>query len=254
MRGEKCLALNDDTFISTAVRGDRLLKSKPCVLVVDDEVAILLLVRRALEGEGYQVATADRGRTAIATFEQQPVDLVLLDISMPDIDGYAVCRHIRSFSSVPIMFLTGKGRNEEIVEGLDVGVEDYVTKPFSLEVLLARVRAVIRRSQAIISMPTRNIFRNGNLEIDFPRRQVTKAGNEINLTPTEFNLLCELVLNAGKVLTHSYLLNKVWGTEYKDERQYLHTFVGCLRTKMGLERKGPGAIQNIASVGYRFNL
>ncbi len=229
-------------------------KPKPCILAVDDDVQVLHLVRRTLETEGYRVITADSGEAAVAAFEQQLPDLVVLDIMMPGIDGYAVCQRIRSFSHVPIIMLTAMGSNEEMARGLDAGADDYVTKPFSVEVLLARVRAVLRRSQATFPTPSCDTFRSGSLEIDFARRRVTVAGKEIRLTPTEFHLLQELVLNVGKVLTHSYLLNKVWGPEYQDERQYLHVFVGSLRTKLRLKREGHGAIDNMAGVGYRFNV
>lgn len=231
-----------------------MVKPKPCILAVDDEKAVLLLVRRSLESEGYQVTTANCGRTAIAMFEQQPSDLVLLDIVMPDIDGYAVCQHIRSFSSAPIIFLTGKASNGEIVKGLDVGADDYVAKPFSIEEILARVRAALRRSQAISPMPPCNIFRSGGLEVNLPKRRVTVAGNEIKLTPKEFHLLCELALNAGKVLTYSHFLTKFWGPEYRDERQYLHVFIGCLRTKLNTAHQDYGTIENVSGVGYRLSV
>ncbi len=229
-------------------------KPKPCILAVDDDVQVLHLVRRTLETEGYRVITADSGEAAVAAFEQQLPDLVVLDIMMPGNDGYAVCQRIRSFSHVPIIMLTAMGSDEEKVRGLDAGADDYVTKPFSVEVLLARVRAVLRRSQATFPTPSRDTFRSGSLEIDFARRQVTVASKEIRLTPTEFHLLQELTLNAGKVLTHSHLLNKVWGPEYRDERQYLHVFVRSLRTKIRLESQGHGAIESVASVGYRLNV
>ena len=229
-------------------------KPKPCILAVDDDVQVLHLVRDTLEMEGYRVITADSGEAAVAAFEQQLPDLVVLDIMMPDIDGYTVCQRIRSFSQVPIIMLTGRGSDKEKVRGFNAGADDYVTKPFSAEVLLARVRAVLRRSQATFPTPSCDAFRSGSLEIDFARRLVTVVGKEIRLTPTEFHLLQELVLNAGKVLTHTYLLQKVWGPEYQDDRQYLHVFVGSLRTKLRLERQGQGAIESVAGVGYRFKV
>ena len=229
-------------------------KSKPCILAVDDDEQVLHLVRRTLETGGYRVISADRGEAAVAAFEQQLPDLVVLDIMMPGIDGYTVCQRIRGFSTVPIIMLTAMGSDEEKVRGLDAGADDYVTKPFSVEVLLARVRAVLRRSQATFPTPSCDAFRSDGLEIDFARRRVTVAGNEIRLTPTEFHLLQELVLNAGKVLTHTYLLQKVWGPEYQDERQYLHVFIGCLRTKLRIERQGHVSINSVAGVGYQFSV
>ena len=233
---------------------DRMLKSKPCILAVDDDVQVLHLVRRTLETGGYRVITADSGEAAVGTFEQQPPDLVVLDIMMPGIDGYAVCKHIRTLSLVPIIMLTAIMGDAEQARGLDAGADDYITKPFSVEVLLARVRAALRRSQATIPTPSCDTFRNGSFEIDFSRRRVTVAGNEIRLTPTEFYLIQELALNAGKVLTHTYLLNKVWGSEYKDERQYLHVFIGCLRNKIGLKSHGNGSITSLAGVGYQLTV
>ena len=227
-------------------------KLEPCILAVDDDVQILDLLLNTLKKERYRVITANNGEAAVTAFEEHMPDLVLLDIMLPGIDGYAVCRHIRSSSQVPIIMLTGRGSDEEKVRGLNAGADDYVPKPFSVEELLARVRAVLRRSQATFPMPSCGPFKSGSLEIDFARRLVTVDGEEIRLTPTEFNLLQELVVNMEKVLTHSYLLKKVWGSEYESERHYLHVFVGCLRSKVRLKRQGHGAIESVPGVGYRF--
>jgi len=229
-------------------------KLKPCILAVDDDVHILSLLRHTLEMEGYQVITADSGEAAVTAFERTLLDLVLLDIMLPGLDGYAVCRRIRSSSQVPIIMVTAMGSDEEMVRGLDAGADDYVTKPFSVEKLLARVRAVLRCSQAALPMSSCDVFRNGSLEIDFARRGATVAGKEIRLTPTEFHLLRELVFNIGKVLTYSHLLHKIWGPEYQDERQYLHVFVRSLRTKLELRHQGHGTVESISGVGYRFKV
>ncbi len=229
-------------------------KPKPLILAVDDDVQVLHLVRRTLEVEGYRVITANSGEAAVAAFEQQPSDMVVLDIMMPGMDGYAVCQHIRSLSNAPIIMLTAIMGDKEQARGLDAGADDYLTKPFSVAVLLARVRAVLRRSQATFPTPSRGTFNGGSFEIDFATRRVTVAGKEIRLTPTEFHLLQELALNAGKVLTHTYLLSKVWGPEYKDERQYLHVFIGCLRNKIGIKSHGNVALNSLAGVGYRLTV
>ena len=229
-------------------------KPKPCIVVVDDDVQVLRLVRRILEMNEYRVIIADSGESALVAFDQQPLDLVVLDITLPGIDGYTVCQHIRTFSYVPIIMLTAQRGDEEVVKGLNAGADDYIAKPFSAEVLLARVRAVLRRSQVTFPTPSCNTFSSSSLEIHFVTRRVIVDGKETRITPTEFRLLQELVLNAGKVLTHTYLLQKVWGPEYQDDRQYLHVFVGSLRTKIRLEREGHGAIESVASVGYRFNV
>jgi two-component system KDP operon response regulator KdpE len=181
---------------------------------------------------------------------------VLLDIKLPDIDGYTICRRIRNDSSVPIIMLTGMGTDKEKVQGLDAGADDYLVKPFSVEELLARIRAVLRRSHSNFSSttPTIDVFSTGNFEMDYVKRQVILAGVEIKLTPTEFYLLQELTLNVGKVLTYSYLLNKVWGPEYGEERQYLHVFIGNLRSKLNLQHNDNIEIETIAGVGYRFKV
>jgi two-component system KDP operon response regulator KdpE len=226
---------------------------KPCILVIDDDPQVLILVRRVLEGEKYRVITTDSGEAAMAAFENQPVALALLDIMMPGIDGYTVCKLIRARSLLPIIMLTAMGSDEDKVRGLDAGADDFVTKPFSGGVLLARVRAVLRRSQVDLPTPSCAVFKSGNLEVDFASRRVRVDGREVRLTPTEFHLLQELGLNNGKVLTHTHLLQRVWGPEYKDEKEYLHVFVRCLRIKLGLERQGHGAIESVSGVGYRFN-
>lgn len=229
-------------------------KPKPCILVVDDDVQVLRLVRRILEMNGYRVFIADSGESALVEFDQQPLDLVVLDITLPGIDGYTVCQHIRTFSHVPIIMLTAQRGDEEVVKGLNAGADDYVTKPFSAEVLLARVRAALRRSQATFPTPSCSTFSSSSFEIHFATRRIIVDGKEIRITPTEFHLLQELVLNAGKVLTHTHLLRQVWGQEYQDERQYLHVFIRSLRTKLRLKHQGHGTIESIAGVGYRFNV
>jgi DNA-binding response OmpR family regulator len=237
-----------------AERNDLMPELKPCILVVDDNEQTLTLVRHVLEKEKYRVITVDSGEAAMTVLENEPVDLALLDVMMPGIDGYTVCRQIRARSLLPIIMLTALDKDEYKVRGLDAGADDFVTKPFSSDVLLARVRAVLRRSQVASPAPSCTIFKSGNLEIDFASRRVSVDDREVRLTPTEFHLLQELGLNRGKVLTHTQLLQKVWGPLYKDENEYLHVFIGCLRTKLGLERQGPGAIESISGVGYRFNV
>jgi DNA-binding response OmpR family regulator len=228
-------------------------KLEPCILVADDDSKVLNMIRRVLESEKYQVITASSGESALAALKNQTVDMVILDIIMPDIDGYAVCRTVRQHSNVPIIMLTAMGRDEDKVKGLDAGADDFVTKPFSTAVLLARIRAVLRRSNDTLPTPSRSTFNNGRLEIDFANRWVSVDGREVRLTPTEFRLIHELALNIGNVLTHTQLLQQVWGTEYQNETEYLHVFVRGLRTKLGLKRQGSGSIESISSIGYRFN-
>jgi two-component system KDP operon response regulator KdpE len=224
------------------------------VLVVDDDVEILRLVRRVLQIEDFHVITAESGEAAIQEMEREEVDLVVLDLMMSGIDGITVCRQIRSCSTMPIIILSAKTNVEEKVKALEAGADDYVTKPFSTQELLARVRAALRRSQMTLPTPSSSRLVNSNLEINFLDRRVTVAGEEIKLTPTEFNLLQELALHSGKVLTHTYLLNRIWGNEYRDELRYLHVFISRLRNKLRLDKDNQQMIESISGVGYRFNI
>ena len=224
------------------------------ILVVDDDVEILRLIRRVLQIEGFHVITAESGEAAIQEMEREEVDLVVLDLMMSGIDGITVCRQIRSCSTMPIIILSAKTNVEEKVKALEAGADDYVTKPFSTQELLARVRAALRRSQMTLPTPSSSRLVSGNLEINFLDRRVTVAGEEIKLTPTEFNLLQELALHSGKVLTHTYLLNRIWGNEYRDELRYLHVFISRLRNKLRLDKDNQQMIESISGVGYRFNI
>jgi len=224
------------------------------ILVVDDDVEILRLVKRVLQIEGFDVVTVETGEAAIKQMEGQGFDLLVLDLMLPGIDGITTCRHIRNFSTLPIIILTAKTNMEEKVKALETCADDYVTKPFSTQELLARVRAALRRSQMIFPAPSRSSVASGDLEINFLDRRVTVAGQEVKLTPTEFNLLQELALNSGKVLTHTYLLNRIWGSEYRDELRYLHVFANRLRNKLMLQDERQRMIENISGVGYRFNI
>ncbi|MDD5700706.1 MAG: response regulator transcription factor [Dehalococcoidales bacterium] len=224
------------------------------ILVVDDDLEIIQLAKRMLGLAGYEVITAENGETALQKMEDEQLDLVLLDLMMPGLDGITVCRKIRTFSTIPIIMLTAKVSDEDKVKGLDAGADDYVTKPFSTQELLARVKAVLRRSQDTFLNTSYSRLVSGILEIDFTDRRITVAGKEVNLTPTEFNLLQELAQNNGKVLTHTWLLQRIWGSEYHDERRYLHVFINRLRNKLGLDNDGQQIIENISGVGYRFNI
>ncbi|MBI2288546.1 MAG: response regulator transcription factor, partial [Chloroflexi bacterium] len=191
---------------------------KTRVLVVDDELSIIKFLRANLEGKGYEVLAATNGIEALQTFETELPDLVLLDIMMPKMDGFEVCRRLREWSQTPIIMLSARGDESDKVKCLDLGADDYITKPFGASELIARVKAVMRRTERAATTPTQPLFINGDLSINFIQRRVTVAGKEVKLTPTEYTLLQELVLNAGKVLTHTHLLNKVWGPEYREER------------------------------------
>ncbi|MFA5368298.1 MAG: response regulator transcription factor [Dehalococcoidia bacterium] len=228
-------------------------KPSPCILVVDDDVNVLNLLRRLLINEGYRVIAANNGEEALALFEKHPINMVLLDIIMPTVNGYEVCQRIRQHSTIPIIMLTAMGRDEDKVKGFDSGADDFVSKPFSTEVLLVRIKAVLRRSNETLFKLSCSTYHNGRLEIEFDKRWVSVDGREVRLTPTEFRLLHELLLNKGEILTHTQLLQRVWGENYQNEIEYVHVFVRKLRTKLGLRHQGSGAIESISSVGYRFN-
>jgi len=226
--------------------------NKTCILVVDDELSIIKFLRANLEAKGYEVLTAMDGTEALQTVEMELPDLVILDIMMPKMDGFEVCRRLREWSQTPIIMLSARGDEKDKVKCLDLGADDYITKPFGASELIARVSAVLRRTEKVVSLPTQSSFTSGDLKINFAKRQVTVADEEVKLTPTEYALLQELALNAGKVLTHTHLLNKVWGQEYRDERQYLHVFVRRLRDKLEPDPTNPRYIMTVPAVGYRF--
>ncbi len=227
--------------------------SKKRILVVDDELSIIKFLRANLESRDYEVLTAMDGTEALNIFEKDLPDLIILDIMMPGIDGFEVCRRLREWTQTPIIMLSARADERDKVKCLDLGADDYITKPFGASELIARVNAVLRRSEVGASQPTQPSFVCGDLKVNFARRQVTVVGNEVKLTPTEYNLLQEFVLNAGKVLTHTYLLNKVWGPEYREEKEYLHVFTRRLRLKLEPEPNNPKYIMTVPGVGYQFH-
>jgi two-component system KDP operon response regulator KdpE len=226
---------------------------KTRILIVDDEPSIRKFLKANLEAGGYKVFVATNGAEAIELFELEIPDMMILDIMMPVMDGFEVCRRIREWSRVPIIMLSARGDMSDKVKCLDLGADDYMTKPFGNDELIARIRALMRRVEKTNSEPSQPNFTSDNLEINFARRQVTLDGAPVALTPTEYNLLQEMVLNVDKVLTHTHLLNKVWGPEYMDERDYLHVFIRRLRSKIEPDPKNPKYILNIPGVGYLFS-
>ena len=225
---------------------------RPCVLIVDDDLAIIKFLRANLKAEDYETLAAMDGVEALQTIEKELPDLVILDIMLPKIDGFEVCRQLREWSQMPIIMLSARGDEEDKVKCLDLGADDYITKPFGVGELIARVKAVSRRTEAAAAILDQPTFTSGDLKINFAQRLVTVAGKEVKLTPTEYSLLQEFVLNAGKVLTHKYLLNKVWGPEYQEEKEYLHTFVHRLHRKLEPDRTEPRYLVSVPGVGYQF--
>ena len=226
--------------------------NKTRILVVDDELSIIKFLRANLVDKGYEVLVAMNGVEALETFEKELPDLMILDIMMPKVDGFDVCRRLREWSQVPIIMLSARGDESDKVKCLDLGADDYITKPFGASELIARAKAVMRRTSTAATIPTQPSFTSGDLEINFVKRQVTIAGKDVKLTPTEYNLLQEFVLNSGKVLTHTHLLNKVWGPDYREDTQYLHVFVRRLRAKLEPAPTNPRYIVTVAGVGYQF--
>lgn len=222
---------------------------KAHIVAVDNDVRILGLMRRILELEGYHVSTASSGQDALEILYQETVRLVLLDVMMPDIDGYSLCRQVREFSQVPIIMVTAKGQDEDKVTGLDTGADDYITKPFSASELVARVRAVLRRTSQWNEMPEPEFHLN-DLVIDFARRQVRLNDRPVKLTATEYHLISCLSRQAGRVMTPDQLLEKVWGEEYCGENHLLQVNIARLRKKIGDETKNPRFIATLPGIGY----
>ena len=220
------------------------------ILIVEDQPRVVRLLLEILRAVGYQVVVAGNGEEALEMVSVEQPDLVLLDVLLPgSMDGYAICRRLREFSSVPVIMLTAKARDEDILGGFDAGADDYLTKPFNAKELLARVRAVLRRSQRPEEMTTAT-FRCGDLEIDYARHTVTRGGETVSLTRTEYALLRELALNANRVMLHPNLLTAVWGPEYRDDVDYLRAYIRYLRLKVEAAPSNPRYILTSPGVGY----
>jgi len=224
------------------------LSTQPLVLVADDEPRITKLVSIALSGEGFRVITASNGEEALRKAEEVRPDVILLDIVMPDLDGIEVMRQLRERRPVPVILLTAKGSTADKAKGLDLGADDYVAKPFHPDELAARVRAVLRRASG--AAPGSGVVAFDDVEIDLERRMVTRDGQLVQLSRTEWLLLQHLAANAGKVVLHTELLTKVWGPEYRDDLQYLRVWVSRVRRKLGTPAGEPGRIRTFQGIGY----
>lgn len=223
---------------------------KKRILVVDDDTAILRLLSTNLKARGYEVLTATDGEEALEAVQKDYIDLIILDIMMPKVDGIQVCRHIREWSDIPIIILSARGDEYDKVECLELGADDYLTKPFGIAELMARINTAFRHRGNANVTPAQSSFTCDGLEINFAKRRVTVKGKEITLTPTEYSLLQQLAVNSDKVLTHSMLLHSVWGNEYSSEKEYLRVFVGRLRRKLEPDPKNPRYIHTVPGVGY----
>ncbi len=222
------------------------------ILVVDDEPRMIRFIRMNLELEGYTVFEATDGVGALQQVRDALPDLVILDVMMPELDGFETLRALREFSSVPVIMLTARGEEDDRVRGLELGADDYVTKPFSPRELVSRVKAVLRRTEAPAPAEKGPLKIDDRLQIDFDRREVFVDGKLVKLRPTEFRLLYHLVSNAGWVVPHDQLLAKVWGYEYRDETHYLRLYINYLRQKLEADPARPKYILTERGVGYRF--
>jgi two-component system KDP operon response regulator KdpE len=221
------------------------------VLVIDDEPQILRALRRSLEAQDYEVATAEGGEEGLASAAARTPNLVVLDLGLPDLEGTDVIRRLRSWTDVPVIVLSVREGRSDKIEALDAGADDYVTKPFDVEELLARMRAALRRTDADLASEPE--LRYGKLQVDLARRLVRLGDDLVHLTPNEYALLEAMVTNPGKLLTHQWLLRKVWGRGYGNESHYLHVYVRQLRQKLGDDAAMPRFIITEPGVGYRWS-
>jgi DNA-binding response OmpR family regulator len=226
--------------------------ANPTILVVDDEPRMVQSIQMLLEIEGFQVISASNGYQAVEKVVRETPDLVILDVMMPEMDGMTALKKIREISEVPVIFLSVKGEEFDRVRGLDLGADDYMTKPYSPRELVSRIKAVLRRTESKGLSRQAEIIVDDDLRINFNQRKVIVRGKEVILRPTEYRLLYHLVTNPGKLLTHEMLLSRVWGPEYLDEDQYVRLYIGYLRQKIEEDSKNPKYILSERGLGYRF--
>ena len=230
------------------------MNKKPRILVVDDEPQLTRVLRTGLNSRGYEVRTAADGLSAFETFGDWTPDLVITDLAMPNMDGLDLCRRLRAISSVPIIVLSAKGEEKTKVEALDLGADDFVTKPFGIDELLARIRSSLRRAATPVSDESAlKALESGDFHIDLESRNVKVRNRDIRLTPKEFDLLVYLMKRPGKVVTHRAVLAALWGGNYVEQNEYLRVFVGNLRKKIEIDATNPQYILTEPWVGYRFN-
>ena len=227
-------------------------KSGAGILVVDDEKEILRALQRNLSAHGYEIFTASSGEQALDEIALHRPDLMVLDLGLPGMSGLEVCKAVRAQSNLPIIVLSVKDTERDKVQALDLGADDYVSKPFGMNEVLARIRVALRHS-AQVQAGTEPIFAAGSLKVDFAQRIVTVNGAEVRLTPTEYDLLKALIKNSGKIMTRQMLLSQVWGAGYGADAHYLHVYIGQLRRKIEPDPAHPRFILTISGVGYRFN-
>lgn len=220
------------------------------ILIADDDPRTIRFVSLNLKARGYEVLVAQNGEEALQQIVESSPNLVILDLIMPGLNGFEVCARVREFSTVPILVLSGRNAEPDIVRAFDLGADDYLTKPFGVPELMARIQAVLRRTEAIPPLPGPATYSSDGLQIDLVKRRVVADGVEVKLTRTEYALLRELTMADGRVLTHHQLLTEVWGPEYANDTQYLHVYIGRLRSKLEPNPKEPRYILTDPGVGY----
>lgn len=226
--------------------------NNPLILIVEDDAPIRNLITTTLKAHEYKYLTAQNGENAIMQASSHNPDIVLLDLGLPDIDGIEVIKKIRTWSEMPIIVISARSEDNDKIEALDAGADDYLTKPFSVEELLARIRVTTRRLSVLHSaMQSDSLFTNGNLKIDYAAGCAYINGNELHLTPIEYKLLCLLSQNVGKVLTHTFITQKIWGVAWESNVASLRVFMATLRKKIEIEPDSPQYIQTHIGVGYR---
>lgn len=230
------------------------MNDRPRILIVDDEPQLIRVLRTGLNSHGYEIRAAADGLAGFEMFNDWHPDLVITDLAMPNVDGLELCRRVRAVSQVPIIVLSAKGEEKTKVEALDIGADDFVTKPFGIDELLARVRASLRRATApSINEAAQTVLEVGDFHVDLEAREVKVRGKEIHLTPKEFELLIYFIKHSGKVLTHRTLLSAAWGGNYVEQNEYLRVFVGNLRKKIEPDAAAPRYIITEPWIGYRFD-
>ena len=227
------------------------MNERPRILVVDDEAQLTRVLRTSLVTHGYDVRVADDGDLALTIFREWNPGLIVTDLAMPNLGGLELCRQVRALSDVPIIVLSVRGEEKTKVEALDAGADDYVTKPFGMDELLARVRATLRRAPA---NEAAKILEVGDIRVDLEGHSITHQGKELRLTPKEYDLMVHFVRNPGKVLTHRTLLAAVWGGDYTEQTEYLRVFIGQLRKKIEVDHSNPHYILTEPWIGYRFSV
>lgn len=241
------------SYKTTSNRSSEEMTSQRRILVADDDPNIAQFIQITLEDPHYDVVAVENGLEAIKAFEESDFDVVILDIMMPYVDGFQACQRIREYSDVPIIILTSRDGTDDVVHGFGIGADDYITKPFKMAELIARLEAILRRAQSRNTRQAPPIVRVGELEIDEPRHRVTVRGNNVTLTPMEFELLYFLAANAGNVFDRETLFREVWGYEYIGETNLVDVCVRRLREKIELEPSHPRIIITVRGVGYKLS-